>query len=106
MIDLGIKFCEAHESNMASIQAAREAIWMRKILVGLFGSQMDLTVICCDNQSCIKHSTNPMFDRSKHIYPVPSSQRLCAENNHVATIHSHGRCSPGANSNIIETGSG
>eukprot|EP00253_Pinus_taeda_P033244 PITA_33244 len=48
--------------------AACEAIWMRKILVGLFGSHLDPTVIYCDNQSCIKLSANPVFhDRSKHI---------------------------------------
>jgi hypothetical protein len=53
---------------MATIQAACEAIWMRKILVGLFGSHLDLTMIHCDNQSCIKLSINPVFhDRSKHI---------------------------------------
>ena len=41
---------------------------MRKILVHLFGSQMDLTVIHCDNQSCIKISINLVFhDMSKHI---------------------------------------
>ena len=41
---------------------------MRKILIGLFGHQMDLTVIHCDNQSCIKLSFNLVFhDRSKHI---------------------------------------
>ena len=53
---------------MATSQAACEAMWMRKILVGLFGQQMDPTVIYCDNQSCIKLSENPVFhDRSKHI---------------------------------------
>ena len=53
---------------MAAIQAAREAIQMRNILVGLFGSHLDPTVIHCDNQSCIKLSINPVFhDRSKHI---------------------------------------
>ncbi len=53
---------------MAASQAACEAIWMRKILVGLFGQRMDPTVINCDNQSCIKLSENPVFhDRSKHI---------------------------------------
>jgi hypothetical protein len=53
---------------MAVSQAACEAIWMRKILVGLFGSHLDMTVIYCDNQSCIKLSINPVFhDRSKHI---------------------------------------
>ena len=41
---------------------------MRKILVGLFGSHLDPTVIHSDNQSCIKLSVNPVFhDRSKHI---------------------------------------
>jgi hypothetical protein len=34
---------------MATSQAACEAIWMRKILVGLFGSHLDPTVIHCDN---------------------------------------------------------
>jgi hypothetical protein len=41
---------------------------MRKILVGLFGSHLDLTMIHCYNQSCIKLSINHVFhDRSKHI---------------------------------------
>ena len=53
---------------MAVSLAACEAIWMRKILVGLFGSHLDATVIYCDNKSCIKISVNPVFhDRSKHI---------------------------------------
>ena len=53
---------------MAAILAACKAIWMRKILVGLFGSHLELTVIYCDNQSFIKLSSNPVFhDRSKHI---------------------------------------
>ena len=53
--------------HMAAIQAACEAIWIRKILIGLFGSQMDPTMIHCDNKSCIKLSINPMFhDRSNH----------------------------------------
>jgi hypothetical protein len=53
---------------MAASQAACEAIWMRKILVGLFGSHLDLTMIHCDNQSFIKLLINPVFhDRYKHI---------------------------------------
>jgi len=53
---------------MATSQVACEAIWMRKILVGLFGQQMDLIVIYRDNPSCIKVSENPVFhDRSKDI---------------------------------------
>jgi len=53
---------------MARSQTTCEAIWMQKILVGLFDERMDPTVIYCDNQSCIKLSENPVFhDRSKHI---------------------------------------
>ena len=44
----------AESEYMAASQAACEAIWMRKILVGLFGSHLDPTVIHCDNQSYIK----------------------------------------------------
>jgi len=52
----------------AASLAACKAIWMRKILVGLFGSHLEPVVIYCDNQSCIKLSANPVFhDRSKHI---------------------------------------
>jgi hypothetical protein len=53
---------------MASIQAIWEAIWICKLLVGLFGQELSLTVIHCDNLSCIKLSKNPVFhDKSKNI---------------------------------------
>jgi hypothetical protein len=53
---------------MAASQASCEAIWLRKMLVGLFDQEMASIVIHCDNQSCIKLSENPVFhDRSKHI---------------------------------------
>ncbi len=53
---------------MAASQAACKAIWMRKILVGLFVHMMDPIVIYCDNQSCIKLSKNLVFHgRSKNI---------------------------------------
>ena len=53
---------------MAASQASCEAIWLRKLLVGLFGRELRPTTIYCDNQSCIKLSENPVFhDRSKHI---------------------------------------
>ena len=58
----------ADAEYMAYSQANCEAISMRKILVGLFGQQMDPTMIYCDNQSCIKLSENPNFhDWSKNI---------------------------------------
>eukprot|EP00253_Pinus_taeda_P029069 PITA_29069 len=58
----------AEAKYMATSQAACEAIWMWKILVGLFDQRMDPTMIYCDNQICIKLFENLVFhDRSKHI---------------------------------------
>jgi len=63
-----VALSSAEAEYMAAGQVACEAIWMRKILVGLFGQRMDPTVIYCDNQSCIKLSENPVFnDGSKNI---------------------------------------
>ena len=49
-----VALISAEAEYMAASLAACEAIWMRKILVGLFGSHLEPTVIYCDNQSCIK----------------------------------------------------
>jgi hypothetical protein len=63
---VALSFVEA-EYMVASL-ASCEAIWLRKMLVGLFGQQLYPTVIHCENQSCIKLSENPVFyDRLKHI---------------------------------------
>jgi len=53
---------------MVASQAACEVIWMKKILVFLFGKQMDPTLIYYNNKSCIKLSKNVVFhDWSNHI---------------------------------------
>jgi hypothetical protein len=53
---------------IAACSASCEAIWLRKLLTGLFDLEMRATAILCDNQSCIKMTENPVFhDRSKHI---------------------------------------
>jgi hypothetical protein len=53
---------------MAASQASCEAIWLCKLLVGLFGQELRPTTIYCDNQSCIKLFENLVFhNRSKHI---------------------------------------
>jgi hypothetical protein len=52
----------------AASQSSYEALWLCKLLVGLFGVHLRPTMIYCDNQSCIKLSENPVFhDRSNHI---------------------------------------
>jgi hypothetical protein len=45
-----------------------KAVWLRKLLAGLFDLELEPTLIYCDNQSCVKLSENPDFhDKSKHI---------------------------------------
>ena len=75
-----VALSSAEAEYMAASQAACEAIWMRKILVSLFGSHLDPIVIHCDNQSCIKLSVNHVFhDRSKHIYIWYHHIRYCVQ---------------------------
>jgi hypothetical protein len=53
---------------IVACSASCEAIWLQKLLTGLFDLEMRETMILCDNQSCIKMTENPVFhDRSKHI---------------------------------------
>ena len=48
--------------------ASCEAIWLWKLMTGLFNLELDTTMILCDNESCIKMTENPVFhDKSKHI---------------------------------------
>ena len=43
-------------------------MWIRKLLVGLFGENLETTVIHSNNKSCFNLSKDPMFhDKSKHI---------------------------------------
>jgi hypothetical protein len=44
---------------IATCSASCEAIWLQKLLTGLFDLEMEATVILCDNQSCIKMMKNP-----------------------------------------------
>ena len=43
----------AKTEYIAACMAAREAVWLWKLLAGLFGHMLELTVIRCDNQSCV-----------------------------------------------------
>jgi hypothetical protein len=58
----------AEAEYTAASAASREAVWLRKLLSDLFRTELEPTVIHCDNQSCIKLTENPVFhDRSKLI---------------------------------------
>ena len=58
----------AEAEYITSCSASCEAIWIQKLISWLFDIELDTTVIVCDNQSCIKMTTNPIFhDKSKNI---------------------------------------
>jgi hypothetical protein len=58
----------AEEECIVVCFASYEAIWLRKLLTGLFDLDMEETTILCDNQSYIKMTKNLIFhDKSKHI---------------------------------------
>jgi hypothetical protein len=53
---------------IATCSTSCEAIWLWKLLAGLFDLEMEAIMILCDNQSCINMTENPTFhDKMKHI---------------------------------------
>ena len=53
---------------IAACSACSEAVWLQKLLSGLFDLELDATCIYCGNRICIKLSENPVFhDKSNHI---------------------------------------
>jgi hypothetical protein len=65
---ISVTLSTAKAEYIALSMAVFEAVWLRKILTGLFDHEMDLTIIHCANQSCVNLSENPVFhDKSKHI---------------------------------------
>ena len=49
-----ISLSTAKAEYIAACITCCEAIWIQKLLVGLFDLKLDETTILCDNQSCIK----------------------------------------------------
>jgi hypothetical protein len=53
---------------IAASDASKEAVWLKKLVFGLFGDKLETMMVHCGNRSCIKLTKNPVFhDRSKHI---------------------------------------
>ena len=53
---------------IVACSACCEAIWLRKLMPGLFDLELDTMVILCDNHIFIKMMENPVFhDKSKNI---------------------------------------
>jgi hypothetical protein len=58
----------ADAEYIADSVASREAVWLRKLLAGLFDIEMEPILIHCDYQSWVKLSKNHVFhDKSNHI---------------------------------------
>jgi hypothetical protein len=63
-----VALSSAEVEDMAASLATCEALWLRKLLLGLFRQELEAIVIHFDNHSCIKLSENLVFhDRSKNI---------------------------------------
>ena len=53
---------------MSASDAAKEALWSRRMLTELSQEVSGATVVYEDNQSCIAYANNPVFHkRTKHI---------------------------------------
>jgi hypothetical protein len=78
------------EYIVASV-ASCEAVWLWKLLTGIFDLELEPTLIHSDNQSCMKLTENPVFhDRSKHIeikyhYIWDMLQRRVVELQYIST---------------------
>jgi len=58
----------AEAEYIATCSTSCEAVWIRKLLSGLFDVELKVANIFCDNQRCIKLSENPVHhDKTKHI---------------------------------------
>jgi hypothetical protein len=63
-----VAFSMAEAEYITACLASSEALWLWKLLVGLFDLELEATCIWCDNQSCVKLTENQVFhDKSKHI---------------------------------------
>ena len=53
---------------IAASVASREAMWLQKLLAGIFDLELEPTLIHCDNQSCVRLFENPVFhEKYKNI---------------------------------------
>jgi hypothetical protein len=63
-----VSLSTAEAKYIATCDSCTEVVWIHKIISRLFDQVLDLTVIHCNNQSCVKLSKKPVFhDRSRHI---------------------------------------
>ena len=83
---VALSSCEAE--FMAATEAAKQAIWLQKLLSETVGEESKRVVIKVDNRSAIALTKNPVFHgRSKHIHRRFHFIRECVENEQVEVEH-------------------
>ena len=50
---ISVALSSSEAEYIAACMAARDAVWLRKLLAGLFGHMLEPTVIRCDIRSCV-----------------------------------------------------
>ena len=55
----------AEAEYIVTCSSCSEAVWIHKMLAGLFDAKIDVTDILCDNQSFIKMTKNHVFHDKK-----------------------------------------
>ena len=56
-----VSLITAEVEYIATCSSCSEAVWIHKLLAGLFDIDMDATEIYCDKHSCIKLTEKPVF---------------------------------------------
>eukprot|EP00253_Pinus_taeda_P014698 PITA_14698 len=101
---ISIALSSTEAEYMVASLVAFEAIWKKKLLVGLFKQKMEPTMIHYDNQSCIKLSENLVFhDRSKLIEIRYHHLKDCVQKG-IVKLPYHSNI--GANSKYLDQGIG
>ena len=63
-----ISLSTTESKYIAATYAAKEALWLRQIILQLFGINLDATTLFCDNQSAIALTKEHQYHaRTKHI---------------------------------------
>jgi hypothetical protein len=55
LLQTSVALSTTEAEYIAASVASREAVWLQKLLAGLFDLELEPTLIYCDNQSCVKH---------------------------------------------------
>jgi hypothetical protein len=55
LFQMSVALSTVEAEYIAASVASREAVWLWKLLAGLFHLELEATLIYFDNQSCVKH---------------------------------------------------